>query len=48
VSYCIYNQSLDPMGIHFLPCAYGGKKMALHDVNFMAIVKDAKFHVSRK
>jgi hypothetical protein len=46
VSQCIYNQSLDLKGIHFFPCACDGKKTALHDVNFMAIVKDVKFHVS--
>jgi hypothetical protein len=34
------------MGINFLP--YGGKKTASHDVDFKAIVKDARFHILQK
>jgi hypothetical protein len=51
VSHYIYSQHLNLMGIHFLHRAHGGERMALHDVVgnvFVAIAKNARFHVSRK
>ncbi len=32
VSHCICNYPMDLMGIHFLCCAHGAKKITLHDV----------------
>jgi len=32
MSHCICNQPFDPMGIHILHYAHGGKRMASHNV----------------
>jgi hypothetical protein len=49
VSQYICSQPLDPMGIHLFHYVHAKERMALHDVVqnvFVAIVKDAGFHVS--
>jgi len=50
VSHCICSQPLDPMGIHFFRYAHGGERTISHNVMqdvFLAIAKDARFHVLR-
>ncbi len=50
MSQCICNQPLDPMGIHILHYAHGGKRMASHNVVrdvFTAIAKAMRFYVLR-
>ncbi len=47
-THCIYDQTLDPMGIHLVHCAHGGERTASHDVvqdAFMSIVRYMAFHV---
>ncbi len=48
LTHCIYDQPLNPMGIHLLRCTHGGERTTSHDVVqdvFMSIVKDMAFHV---
>jgi hypothetical protein len=48
VSHCIYNQPLDPMGIHFLCYAHGEEGSISHDILrdvFVGIAKDVRFHI---
>jgi hypothetical protein len=51
VSHYICNQPLDLMGFHLLCYIHGGERTTSHDVvwnAFVVIVKDARFHVSKK
>ncbi len=48
LSYCIYGQPLDLMGIHFFHCTHGGERMLSHDVvrdAFASITRYSGFHV---
>jgi hypothetical protein len=48
LTHCIYDHSLDPMGIHFFCCAHSGESIVSHDVVrdvFASIVRVVNFHV---
>jgi len=50
LTHCIYDQPLDPMGIHLFHYAHGGEKTTSHDVvqdAFISIVRYMAFHVWR-
>ncbi len=48
---CVCTHPIHPMGIHFLRCAHGNKRIGTHDVicdTFATITQDVGFHVGRK
>jgi hypothetical protein len=50
-THCIFNQSLNPIGIHLFCCAHGGEEITSHEVVrnvFASIVKNVGFHVLRE
>jgi len=51
LTHYIYDQLLDPMGIHLLHYVHGGERVISHDVIwdvFASIVKNVRFHILQK